>query len=612
MARAQEADVAGPSRQKGANGKSQTSKNKTSGIDERKTRMKAGTSRQSKKPDAGAKSYINLCKSRKDFIKWAQEEGIETGEPNSNHLLPLDICQKYRHILTILRNRWNMDLAELDPQEIESHNNDIRDANRVARRDENVFLFPFDYICNNLSTARHTLENIRSMDEGPKRTEEAKKMFKAHFEFAEKILEQKIDYKRLIPEKVRQELGEICNIPDMEAERTELGDLFRRPTLRQWAYLEPALKLISKYYDFFDEKENVLMDYIFFQLGEINKDLVKSNLEEGLRQSDHVLPIDHLLAINSTFDEENLDMTPEKIEEIIKTSSKRMAVSLQCFGVSDASVPQKHTEGVELPEGELRQMQEDVANFEGLDPQESTQSHISADGERPNPQESTQSARDKTQQREQRGEQHQNADDSSPKLMSLPETKPLIDESIRKGITECGKVLSVQKAGYTYRVFTNMGTDVVPVYKMFPGSSFPKSVRQGLHETFGSEPQPKGMEDHHIEILDTIVHRAKTRTYTWVVYKWMLEKDPKPRIMSHTDLTRRLGRIPALRQEKRGLEARKKRLTILQCMREYPNEIICKGAPPFSECSPYMDDGLDEEDEKYIKKEEDDDNGNSY
>ncbi|EKG22353.1 hypothetical protein MPH_00333 [Macrophomina phaseolina MS6] len=125
--------------------------------------------------------------------------------------------------------------------------------------------------------------------------------------------------------------------------------------------------------------------------------------------------------------------------------------------------------------------------------------------------------------------------------MSLPKTKPLINPGIEEDITDCGKILSVTKAGLGYRVFTNIGTDAVPVHKMFPGSSFAKSVRSTLYEKFSSEPQPPGIKDNHIEILDMIVHPVKNGNYTWLVYKWTVEPDPKPRIMSHTDLARRLA-----------------------------------------------------------------------
>ncbi|KAB2568559.1 hypothetical protein DBV05_g12763 [Lasiodiplodia theobromae] len=529
--------------------------------------------------------------------KRQREEMLRNGGLNQRFqgrptdLPPDEICRMYTQFLPTVRNWWIHDQEEAHYQKMEKINQTIRDANRKAKRDEDKFLFPYKMISDYVSGARLILQRIRRLDEGPERTAEAKKMLAGQTVFSEKLMELRVDFKRLVSQEIRDELDGIYSKPELEKQRTELNNLFRKPTLKQRAILEPALELLSRYYDFLGEGDDTSMDNIITELDGINKRLKESNLNEGLQENDHILPIDHLRAINVVVDGEVMMSTEEK-DDVIRTNSKQFEASLQCFGVSDASIPKKYTEGIALPEEELRQMQQDAANFEGPEPQESTGSDARADGK-------------KNQQEGQRMEQHQgekhhgyqNAGNSPPKLMSLPQTKPLINKGIDEGITDCGKVLSVTKAGFGHRVFTNIGTDVVPVYKMFPGSSFPKSARDDLCNRFASEPQPEGMKDSHIEILDTVVHPVKNGNYTWVVYKWTAEMNPKPRIMSHSDLARRLGRKPALRQERNGFDARKKRLEILRLMRESPDVAIAEGVPPFNECPPYMTDGLvDEED----------------
>lgn len=503
---------------------------------------------------------------------------------------PDEFLHLYTEVYPTIRNWWTGDQNEQHHERMENLNRKLRERNKSAGRDEDTHLFPYRMISEYITGSRVILNRIREMQDGPQRTEEAKKMSSGHVMFSEQLGSQGIDLKMLTPKHIREELDQIFSMPELEEQRKVLNDILHRPTIKQRAILEPALDLLSSYYDFLEKKNFEGMDKIVEELIDINKRLRESNLNEGLKEDDHILPVDHLRVINEVVDEENIDHLQEGKEEVIRTSSKRMKASLQCFGVSDASIPEKYTGGDALPEGELRQMQQHVSDFEGPALRESADANADAEGT--NRQEGERSLQNADQRRGQ-----QAAGGSSTKLMSLPETKPLIEPRIEEGITDCGKVLSVTKAGYGHRVFTNIGTDIVPVYKMFPGSSFAKSVRSTLFEKFPSAPQPLGMKDHHIEILDTIVYPVKNGNYTWVVYNWTAEPDPRPRIMSHTDLARRLGRRPALKQEKNGLDARKKRLGILRSMKESPGTAIAEGVPPFEECPPYMTDGLDDDDD---------------
>lgn len=500
---------------------------------------------------------------------------------------PDEFLHLYTEVYPTVRNWWTGNQNEQHRERMENLNKKLRERNKSAGRDEDEHLFPYRMISEYITGSRVILDRIRGMKQDSQRTKEAKKMCSGHLMFSEKLRSQSIDLKMLTPKHIREELDKIFSMPELEEQRKELRDILHRPTIKQRAILEPALDLLSSYYDFLEKENFKGMDEIVAELVNINKRLRESNLNEGLKEDDHNLPIDHLRVINSMVDEENIDHSQEGKEEVIRTSSKRMKASLQCFGVSDASIPEKYTEGDALSEEELRQMQQNVSDYEGPALRESFEADADAEGM------IRQEGEWSLQNVDQRQGQHR-AGDSSAKLMSLPETRPLIEPRTEEGITDCGKILSVTKAGYGHRVFTNIGTDIVPVYKMFPGSSFAKSVRSTLFEKFPSTPQPPGMKDHHIEILDTIVHPVKNGNYIWVVYKWTAEPEPRPRIMSHTDLVRRLGRRPALKQEKNGLDARKKRLEILKSMKESPSTAIAEGVPPFNECQPYMADGFDD------------------
>ncbi|KAH7025342.1 hypothetical protein B0J12DRAFT_790354 [Macrophomina phaseolina] len=500
---------------------------------------------------------------------------------------PDEFLRLYTELYPTVRNWWTKDQTKQHHERMEKMNGKLREKNKSAGRAEGDYLFPYRMISEYITGARVILERIRGMQKGPQRTEEAKKMFSGHVMFSEQLGRQSIDLKMLTPKYIREELDEISSMPELEEQRRELRDILHRPTIKQRAILEPAVELLNGYYDFLEKGDVKGMDVTVAELDDINKRLRGSNLNEGLKEDDHILPVDHLRAINGMLDEENIDHSQEEKEEAIRTSSKRVKANLQCSGVSDASIPGKYTEGDALPEEELKQMQQNVSDFEGPALRESAEGNADAEGV----------VRQGEEERMHDVDQHQGrqtAGDASPKLMSLPKTRPLINPGIEEGITDYGKVLSVTKAGFGHRVFTNIGTDIVPVYKMFPGSSFAKSVRSALYEKFSSKPQPPGMKDNHIEILDIIVHPVKNGKYTWIVYKWTAEPDPKPRIMTHTDLALRLGREPALKQEKNGLEARKKRLEILSSMKEHPETAVVEGVPPFNDCPPYMADGFDD------------------
>ncbi|EKG09007.1 hypothetical protein MPH_14024 [Macrophomina phaseolina MS6] len=512
-----------------------------------------------------------------------QKYGQKAARPPPDEFLRL-----YTELYPTVRNWWTEDQTEKHHKRMEKTNGKLREKNKAAGRDEDDHLFPYRMISEYITGARLILDKIREAQQGPQRTEEAKKMFSGHVIFSEQLGRQGIDLKMLTPKHIRKELDEISSLPELEEHRRELRDILRRPTITQQAILEPAFELLNEYYEFLEKGDTKGMDDIVNDLEEINERLRHSNAKEGLKEDDHILPVDHLRAINLVVDEENINHSKEEKEEAIRASSKRIKANLQFFGVRDASIPGKYTEGDELPEEELKQMEQDVSDFEGPALRESAEGNDDAEGV--------------ARQRKEEGihdmgqdQGRQTAGDALPKLMSLPKTRPLINPGIEDGLTDCGRVLSVTKAGFGHRVFTNIGTDMVAVYKMFPGSSFAKSVRSTLYEKFPSEPQPPEMKDHHIEVLDTIVHPVKSGNYTWIVYKWTAEPDPKPRIMSHTDLARRLGRGPALKQEKAGLEARKKRLEILSSMKEHPEIAIAEGVPSFNDCPPYMLDGFDDD-----------------
>lgn len=384
-------------------------------------------------------------------------------------------------------------------RKLENINHEIRaTTTRIdPKAPETAHLFPWQEIHDHIQTFQKEFQ-VFSNSKGDKKEQAAKKILVGSRAFEIEMERKGIPFKMLIYRDAIAALDQVLSSPAAGSGLQEMENLFTKPTPNQSIVLRPAGKLIPRFLDHAKEGDTRNLERDLKDIEKLNQALAEVNRQIGLREGDHMIPIEHFKVICTVVVSQEEDEN-EKTAEVVKHAQKIKA-KLEIGGLPIEWVPDT---APKLPAQGKSTYRRGLLNFysarEGSFGEDKVSSNTSAGDFDPRenglPDANVMDGVEDTSPPRPRSIEMEDAQ-IAPELRyrtkspSTAARKPRFSaffgpELMDDGITPYGKIVHIRKAGRgLFRACVNVGTEELPYYFIRPSSDFPKGVLEKLYPKF--------------------------------------------------------------------------------------------------------------------------------
>ncbi|EKG13877.1 hypothetical protein MPH_08970 [Macrophomina phaseolina MS6] len=408
-------------------------------------------------------------RSRKELLAQGSKAALENLDEVT--LAPPEILTIYEQCYRVTRSWWEQNLTEGHKKGMENLNSQIRriTAKKYPEVPETTYEYPWRELQGHIHAFKKLWQQFLDEKDESKKERLFDEIDQNCGLYALKMEKRGIPYKMIVTKEVVEALAK--NYGTGKGEKSRKA--FTKATPNQLAVLRPAEEIIPKLIAHAKSGDAKKLEKDILEIESLNKALSKTNSGSGLRQDDHLLPLEDFRSIHKVVISEE-DDEDDKSAAIIKLLGKISAklliggLPVQWMAGTQSKMAER---GQQAYTSQLLRYYPDDKNSRGdYGSITGYNSDISA----------PRRVKENNTSLRSRGKR---SDTVTPKPKFSAFFGP---ELMEAGITPYGKIVHIRKAGRgLYRACVNAGTNELPYYFMRPSSDFPKGVLEKLYPKFG-------------------------------------------------------------------------------------------------------------------------------